>query len=60
MTDLWTPEGFSDTFMFELEEVTVYEIYDPGRARIVATFTDKAEAEAYLEARRAFSIALAD
>lgn len=60
MIDLWEPEGFIDTFMFELEVVTTYEVYDPGRARIVATFTDKAEAESYIEARRVFIENLAE
>jgi len=43
---------FLNSFPFEMWETTVYEIYDPGLARIVATFTDKDEAEAFVEARK--------
>jgi len=45
-------QDFLSSFPFEVYEATVYEIYDPGLARIVATFTDKDEAEAFVEARR--------
>lgn len=56
----WEPDGFIDTFVFEIEQSVIYEIYDPGRARIVATFTDRAEAEAYVAARESFIETLAD
>lgn len=49
-----TALDFLGSFPYELCEATVYEIYDPGLARIVATFTDKAEAEAFIEARNQF------
>lgn len=61
MADIsWEAEGFIDTFAFEIEKVTLYEIYDPGRARIVATFTDRKEAEAYVAARESFIESLED
>jgi len=44
-------QDFLDSFPFEVDEVTVYEVYDPGRARIVATFTNESEAKAFVEAR---------
>lgn len=49
--DVAAPD-FLNSFPFEMWETTVYEIYDPGLARIVATFTDKDEAEAFVEARK--------
>jgi hypothetical protein len=51
--DVAAPD-FLNSFPFELCEATVYEIYDPGLARIVATFTNKDEAEAFIEARNRF------